>query len=104
MLGAGAGCRKQRDIPAIVLRGRLRLDQMRSVRTKGTDTKRLTAEQAMDDAHTAHTMAQRCGYLWAERDTASLDADANSVLGNAERAREARREADQLARHLQPTI
>jgi tetratricopeptide (TPR) repeat protein len=83
---------------ALVLRGRLYLERGRAEAL--ADDHRLEAEQALDDADTARTLAQRCHYLWAERDAAVLRADAYGALGDTDRAHRARREAEFLSHRL----
>jgi tetratricopeptide (TPR) repeat protein len=73
---------------ALVLRGHIHLD-------------RGHAEQALDDAEGARLLAQRSGYAWAERDAALVCADAYTALRVAERARDARRQAEQLTHRIQ---
>ena len=53
---------------------------------------------ATDDAR---ILAQRYGYPWGERDAALLRTAAYTKLGDAERARDARRQAEQLNRRMQ---
>lgn len=53
-----------RQAEALVLRGRLLLDQ--------AYTDPLPAAEALDDADAAYSLARRCGYVWAERDALQL--------------------------------
>ena len=85
---------------ALVLRGRIYLDRGRVAQVNASDAPRRWAEQALDHADDARILAQRCGYTWAERDAALLRADAYTMLGDAERAREARGQAEQFNRRI----
>jgi tetratricopeptide (TPR) repeat protein len=81
---------------ALVLRGRIHLDRGKIAQASHNDMERLGAEQALDDAEDAHTLAQRCAYAWAERDAALLCGDAWARLGDTTRARDAYRQVEQL--------
>ncbi|MGH8896561.1 MAG: SIR2 family protein [Egibacteraceae bacterium] len=76
---------------ALVLRGRITLDRVGS---EG-------AERALDDAEAARSLAQGCGYAWAERDATALLADAHAALGDDQRAHRHRKDAQTLTRRLQ---
>ena len=78
---------------ALVLRGRIRLDH-------ASADQRVAAEQALDDATFAASLARECGYLWGERDAEQLLGDAHAALGDRDRARQYQREADALASRL----
>jgi hypothetical protein len=84
----------------LVLRGRIYLDRGHAAQA-GTEDRRRRVEQALDDADDASTLAQRCGYAWAERDAALLRANAYAMLDQADRSRDARRQAEQLNRRMQ---
>ncbi|MGH8887443.1 MAG: hypothetical protein ACRDYX_20205 [Egibacteraceae bacterium] len=76
---------------ALVLRGRIVLDR------DGPHG----AERALDAAETARSLAQGCGYAWAERDATALLADAYAALGDEQRAHRQRKDAQTLTRRLQ---
>jgi hypothetical protein len=59
-----------RHADALVLRGRIALDQQAS---------ELAAAEALDDAGAALTIAGQCGYAWAERDAAGGGGDDTAV-------------------------
>jgi tetratricopeptide (TPR) repeat protein len=82
---------------ALVLRGRIRLDH--AYADPAID-QRVTAEQVLDDATFAATLARECGYLWGERDAEQLLGDGNAALGNRNRTRHHQREADALTNRL----
>ncbi|MGH8903415.1 MAG: SIR2 family protein [Egibacteraceae bacterium] len=92
-LGIAAPRRMRLDhADALVLRGRIVLDR----------DGRNGADRALDDAQTARSLAQGCGYAWAERDATALLADAYAALGDEQRAHRHRKNADTLTRRLQP--
>jgi tetratricopeptide (TPR) repeat protein len=87
---------------ALVLRGCIHLDRGHTAEAGAGDTQRRFAEHALDDADDARILAQRHSYAWAERDAALLRADAYTTLGDAERAHDARRQAEHLDRRMKP--
>jgi tetratricopeptide (TPR) repeat protein len=91
-------------IDALILRGRLYVSLSQTKRNSAIEERRLWAARAQDAADDADTLAQRCGYVWGERDATFLRADAYAALGDAERAHHAKRKGESLARRLQPTI
>jgi tetratricopeptide (TPR) repeat protein len=82
---------------ALVLRGRIRLDHAHADQATN---RRVAAEQALDDATFAASLARECGYLWGERYAEQLRGDAHALLGDRDRARQHQREADALTSRL----
>ena len=81
-----------RHADALVLRGRIALDQQASP---------LASAEALDDAGHALTIARQCGYAWAERVALQL-MDALAAAGDRDGAQAARREAVAMTRRLIP--
>lgn len=82
---------------ALILRGRIRLDHARSDPAPG---QRVAAEQALDDATFAGSLARECGYLWGERDAEQLLSHAHAAFDDHQRAHQHRREAQALTSRL----
>jgi len=82
---------------ALILRGRIRLDHARA---DPAAVPRVAAEQAVDDATFAASLARQCGHLWGEQDAEQLLSDAHAALEDQERAHHHRREAQALTSRL----